>query len=239
MGFVNGRWTAEDPATLGVLDAWRRAGLTLGNHGWAHRNLNELTPAAFEEELTRNEPLLRRLGGTTDWRWFRYPFLAEGDDPARRTAARAVLARTGYRIAAVTMDFGDWQWTGPYARCAVHADQRGIERLEALYLAAAAAAVSRSRQLSQAVHGRDIPYVLLLHGGAFTARMMPRLLALYRAEGFRFVGLDQAERDPAYASAVAPTRPGPPATLEGPAAARNIPIPAAAADASAVAAVCA
>ena len=238
-GFVNGRWTAEDRATWGVLTAWRRAGLPLGNHGWAHRNLDDLTPADFEEELARNEPLLRELGGKSDWRWFRYPFLSEGKDPATRAAARAVLARKGYRIAAVTMDFSDWQWTGPYARCLASADKPGIERLERLYMEAAAKGIARSRQLSQAVYGRDIPYVVLLHSGAFTARMMSRLLALYRSQGFRFVGLDEAERDPAYATAAAPARPGPPATLEGQAAARDVPVPAAPVDGEAIAAVCA
>jgi len=238
IGMINGNWTTSEPQTASILSAWRNAGLPLANHGWSHRNANELSASEFEQELTRNEPLLRRLSGGSDWRWFRYPFLSEGDNPAKRKAARALLARHGYRIAAVTMDFSDWQWTAPYARCVASKDQQSIARLERLYLNAAARGITRSRELSMAVHGRDIPYVVLLHGGAFTARMMPQLLGLYRREGFRFVGLDEAERDPAYASDVAPGADGPPATLEGRAAAKGIPIPPPPVDGATIAALC-
>ena len=42
--------------------------------------------------------------------------------------------------------------------------------------------------MAQALYGRDIPYVLLLHIGAFDAR----LLASYQSRGFRFVTLVEA-----------------------------------------------
>ena len=41
-------------------------------------------------------------------------------------------------------------------------------------------------------------YVLLMHVGAFDARMLPELFALYRAKGVRFVSLPDAMSDPAY-----------------------------------------
>jgi peptidoglycan-N-acetylglucosamine deacetylase len=225
VGFVNGHWTEQQPQTLSVLRAWRRAGLPIANHGWAHLSAGELTPAEFERELVRGEPLLRSLAGSTDWRWFRYPFLSEGSSPAHRSALRAILSRRGYRIAAVTMDFSDWRFTAPYARCLAKNDRGGLARLESLYLEAAGRAIDRSRLLSRTVHGRDIPYVLLLHSSAFTARMAPRLLDLYRRRGFRFVSLSEAEADPAYATDVDPAKDGPPATLEGRAAAKALPVP--------------
>jgi hypothetical protein len=40
--------------------------------------------------------------------------------------------------------------------------------------------------------------VLLLHVGAFDAKMLPELIALFRQRGFQFVTLPQAESDPAY-----------------------------------------
>ena len=42
-GFINGHWVAEQPETAGVLNAWRAAGLSLGNHGWSHLHLSEIT----------------------------------------------------------------------------------------------------------------------------------------------------------------------------------------------------
>jgi hypothetical protein len=48
---------------------------------------------------------------------------------------------------------------------------------------------------------------LLMHIGAFDARMLPRLLALYKASGFRFVTLPDAARDPANIGLVDPKMP--------------------------------
>ena len=53
-------------------------------------------------------------------------------------------------------------------------------------------------QLSLLVYGRDVKYVLLMHVGAFDARMLPELVALYRAKGVSFVALRDAMSDPAY-----------------------------------------
>jgi hypothetical protein len=48
------------------------------------------------------------------------------------------------------------------------------------------------------LYGREIPYVLLLHIGAFDAKMLPKLLQLFRDRGFTFITLEEAERDPVY-----------------------------------------
>lgn len=224
-GFVNGVWTGRDPASAAVLADWRAAGLPLANHGWAHRHLSEMSAAEFDSEVDRNAELLARLSPGGDWRWFRYPFLDEGESVEKRAEARAVLARRGYRIAAVTLDFSDWAWTEPYARCVASADSAAIARLEQTYLQAAAESVAFSRALSARLHGRDIRYVLLLHSSAMTARMMPRLLDLYRKAGFGFVSLARAQADPYYRADMDPSLPALPHTLEGRAQAAGIALP--------------
>jgi peptidoglycan/xylan/chitin deacetylase (PgdA/CDA1 family) len=224
-GFVNAHWVADQPDTLGALNAWRAAGLPLGNHTWAHKHLSEMTADDFAQEVARDEPILQQLAGGTDWRWFRYPFLDEGESPEKIQAARQTLAHRGYRIAAVTMDFSDWAWTAPYARCSAAKDSAAIAHLDKIYLAAAREAIGYYRGLSHRLYGRDIPYVVLLHDSAFEARMLPQLIELYRASGFRFVSLPEAERDPAYADQVRPDLPAEPKGLENKAVARGILLP--------------
>ena len=109
--FLNGAHVDGKQGTVETLRGWRKGGFAIGNHGWSHRHLSALTIPQFEQELVKNEPLLEKPGGASDWRWFRYPFLDEGKDEAQRTAARAVLAKHNYRIAGVTMGFSDWAWT--------------------------------------------------------------------------------------------------------------------------------
>jgi peptidoglycan/xylan/chitin deacetylase (PgdA/CDA1 family) len=235
-GFINARWTEQQPDTRDALKAWRAAGLALGNHTWSHRHLSEMSIEEFDQEVRRNEPVLEQLGG--DWKWFRYPFLDEGRDAAQRSAARSLLAKHGYKIAAVTMDFADWAWTAPYARCREAGDEPAIAKLEDMYLQAAREGIAYSRELSARLYGRDIPYVVLLHDSAFEARMLPRLIHLYRASGARLVALPDAERDPAYADQVDPALPAAPKGLEGKALARGIALPMRTDFAPALAAIC-
>lgn len=224
-GFVNGERIEREPDTLEVLTAWRRGGLPLANHGWAHRHLNAMTAEEFEQEVAKNEPLLGRLMSDGEWRWFRYPFLDEGESPEKRAAGRRVLAARGYRIAPVTMDFSDWQWTGPYARCKRSGNEAAIDWLERSFLHSAHESIGFYRALSHGLYGRDIPYVLLLHISAFEGRMLPRLLQLYRQQGFRFVSLDRAASDPAYTDQANPAAPPLAQGLEGKARGNGIPLP--------------
>lgn len=197
--FVNAV-NVKDAATMEALRDWRAAGFVLGNHTWSHPHLSELTIAQFEGELTKDEPVLRQVGEGSDWRWFRYPFLDEGKDPAQRIAARAVLAKHGYRVADVTTSFSDWAWTPGWARCHANHDAAGVAELERLYLKAVKESIADARYNAHALYGRDIPYVLLMHVSAMSAHMMPQVLRIYRENGFQFISLPDAESDRAYSA---------------------------------------
>lgn len=197
-GFINAHKIVTDPETESVLKAWRDGGQLLGNHTWSHPDLNHITPQTFAQEVAENEPMLQKYMVGQDWHWFRYPFLHEGDTTEKHRAARAILAAAGYKIAEVNMDFEDYLWNAPYARCVAKHDDAAIARLHNSYLATADQYIRVFRQLAQLVYHRDVPYILLLHVGAFDAKMLPDLLALYRTRGFHFVSLAEAERDPTY-----------------------------------------
>ena len=212
-GFVNARrLTPADPIHASTnkqnispadpdyafLTAWRAAGEPLANHTANHLSLDESTAADFEQNVLDDEPTLATLMGAQDWHWFRFPYLQEGDTLAKHLEVRDWLAAHHYRTAEVTMDFEDYLWNAPYARCIANHDSAAIQYLHASYLAAASESMNVHRLLSYQVYGREIPYVLLLHVGAFDAVMLPDLLKLYRRAGMKFVSLEEAELDSAY-----------------------------------------
>jgi lysophospholipase L1-like esterase len=224
-GFVNGIRLEQQTADEAVLQAWRAAGEPLGNHSWSHMDLNKHSLAEFEADVERNEPLLGKLMNTQDWHWFRFPYLSEGDTPAKKAGIRAFFLQRGYKIAGITMSFSDYLWNEPYARCVANGDQKAIASLESSYLSAADRSIPYYRGLSHTLYGRDIPYVLLMHVGAFDARMLPRLLALYRSRGFRFITLEQAESDDFYREDTNLSLPPGPDMLEEVMQQRNLPLP--------------
>jgi peptidoglycan/xylan/chitin deacetylase (PgdA/CDA1 family) len=197
-GFVNGFRIAQYPYQIHILQAWRAAGNPLGNHTWSHPEFDKLTLPQYEANIVRNEPLLRKVSPNSDWHWFRFPYLEEGNTVKRREQLRAWLTQHGYRIAEVSMDFQDYNWNEPYARCAAQHNAVAINSLRASYLNAADESIRVYRQIAQTLYHRDVPYVLLLHVGAFDARMLPDLIALFRQRGFIFVTLQQAMADPTY-----------------------------------------
>jgi len=224
-GFINGLPVEQQPADAAVLQAWRAAGFPLGNHTWSHMNLNQHSLAEFEADSSRNELLLREWMKGEDWHWFRFPFLAEGDTPGKKSAIRSFLLQHGYKVAAVTMSFGDYQWNEPYARCRAKSDSPAIASLESSYLDPAEETNRYYRSLSQTLYGRDIPYVLLMHIGAFDAEMLPPLLALYRSRGFQLVTLKEAESDPFYVINTDLSLPPGANTLERVMTERQLPLP--------------
>ena len=202
-GFVNGFRIAQYPYQIEILQEWRDAGELLGSHTWSHPSLDETSASKYIADIARDEPLLKKVDADGDWHWFRYPYLQEGNTLAKRLAVRQYLLDHHYQIAEVTLDFEDYMWNDSYARCMVK-QKAGVDEkihlayLEKSYLATADEFTDVFRQLSQKLYGHDIPYVLLLHVGAFDAKMLPQLIALFRSKGFTFITLEQAQQDPAY-----------------------------------------
>ena len=199
-GFANAKRLEEDPSTGQVLQLWRDAGFPLANHTFSHMGLNSNSLNAFEQDLLADEPTLQKYMGDQDWHWLRFPFLQEGDTAEKHRAIAAFLKEHGYKVAEVTLSFGDYAYNEPYVRCLAKNDQEGIEQLKRSYMSGAAESLAQGEKMSNLVYGRDIKHVMLLHIGAFETVMFPHLLELLNQRGFKLVTLQEAENDPAYAS---------------------------------------
>lgn len=199
-GFVNAVKLQDVPQDVEVLKLWRAAGFPLGNHSYTHMDLNRNSPEDFEHDIELNEPTLQSLMQGEDWKWFRYPYLSEGETVEKRRAARLYLSSHGYHVAQVSLDFSDYAWNAPYTRCMAKKDEKAIEQLKTSYLNNAAEYISHGEKMAKIVYGRKIKHVLLMHIGAFDAVMLPQLIQLFKQKGFKFITLQEAESDPAYQS---------------------------------------
>ena len=97
----------------------------------------------------------------------------------------AFLKEHAYIPAPVTIDTSDW----------LFASASGVEKEYLTYMEGITAFFE---QRAQAVLGRDIPHILLIHANQLNADTMPELLAMFRKRGYRFITLEQALKDPAY-----------------------------------------
>jgi peptidoglycan/xylan/chitin deacetylase (PgdA/CDA1 family) len=197
-GFVNAKNIAGDADRMAALRVWVDAGFSLGSHTFSHIDLSAYSVEEFTADVAADEPVLEALMGERDWHWFRYPFAHEGDTLEKRHAVRKYFEEHGYKVAQITLDFEDYAWNNPYARCMEKRDTQAIAWLKSSYLGTAEEYIALGQKLATQIYGRDIKHVLVLHMGAFDALMLPDLLELLRKKGFHFVTLAEAQKDPAY-----------------------------------------
>jgi peptidoglycan/xylan/chitin deacetylase (PgdA/CDA1 family) len=198
-GFVNGIRMENNPDARQALHVWLDAGMNIGSHTWSHPGLPKVTAEAYIADIAKNEPTLAEFGQMRDWKWFRYPFLWEGETLEKRHAVRQWLFGHGYHVAQVTLDFEDYAWNNAYGRCLVKNDTAAIQWLHDSYLTNAAEYIQLGREEQIVAFGHEIPNVLLLHETAFTTHMLPELIAQLRQTGFEFQPITQIERDPVFA----------------------------------------
>ncbi len=230
-GFVNAVALKWDPSSAAALQIWREGGNFLGNHTYSHVDPNAISVEAFEDDIVANEPILEKYMGDADWHWLRLPFLRGGDMP-KWAHISVFLAEHGYRLADATMGFNDYDYNPPYARCLAKNDQAELQKLEAAYLSAVAAAIAASQAGANKVFGHDIKHVFLLHIGVFDSLMFPAVLDLLKAKHFKLITLQEAQSDPAYA-AYADVGPEGGMLLQRAMTAKNIPLPSTSDDTSA------
>lgn len=197
-GFVNGAKVRDDPGYSEILKHWVHAGFHLGNHTFSHLDIDRVTMPEYIADIERNEAFLTDFARGDSARVFRYPYLHEGDTRSKRTRVRQWLLDRRYRIAQVTVHFDDWAWNEAYARCVGRNDERAIASLKHSFMKAAMDRFGWARAVSNALFGRQIRHILLLHMGAFDALMLDELLGAYQNAGMTAITLRTAMEDVAY-----------------------------------------
>ncbi|MGA8220073.1 MAG: polysaccharide deacetylase family protein [Candidatus Acidiferrales bacterium] len=205
IGFVN-EWklqiVGERDARVALLQDWLDAGLTLGNHTYAHPDFQKTPLPQFEDETIRGEVVTRALlsvRGQTE-KYFRHPFLDTGPTPEVKAAFEAFLKERGYQIAPVTLDCGDWMFNDILGQASEKKDKKLAAKAKKEYFNYVDTVFNYFEGMSQDLLGRQIPQILLLHDSELNVGTLDPLLAKIEQRGYRFVPLEEALADPAYST---------------------------------------
>lgn len=210
VGFVNENKLEVDgqvqPARVQMLRDWLDAGYVLGNHTYSHMDLNAKGVAAFQQDFLRGETVLRPLLAERGQvpQWMRHPYLRAGRTAEERVQMDAFFKQHGYRVAPVTVDNGEWVWAFAYANVMNQqpdsaAREATLAQLRKGYVPYMLNKLDYYEQQSQALLGYALPQVWLMHANELNAATFGELVAATKRRGYRFVSLDEAMRDPAYA----------------------------------------
>lgn len=210
VGFVNENKLEVDgqvqPARVQMLRDWLDAGYGLGNHTYSHMDLNAQGVAAFQQDFLRGEQVLRPLLAERGQRpqWMRHPYLRAGRTAEDRAAMDGFFRDHGYRVAPVTVDNGEWVWAFAYANVMNEqppsaAREATLARLRKGYVPYMLNKLDYYERQSQALLGYALPQVWLMHANELNAATFAELVAATRRRGYRFITLEEAMRDAAYA----------------------------------------
>jgi peptidoglycan/xylan/chitin deacetylase (PgdA/CDA1 family) len=205
VGFVNERklyynWNEVDER-IKALNMWLDAGFELGNHTFGHTSLNKAGLKDFEDSVIQGESVTRLLltQHNMKLRYFRHPYLDTGRDLQTRREAEAFLVARGYRIAPVTLDAWDWNFAGVYDDAKKRNDTALQQEVVSSYLSYHAAVFAYYEKFSKDLIGYEPKQILLLHGNQLEAEHIGELIDMIRKRGYRFITLEDALSDQAYA----------------------------------------
>lgn len=201
-GFVNEDQleAADRTQRILLLKRWLDAGMDLGNHTYSHLSLNKTPVDAYIADVARDETVTAQLlaARSRRERWFRYPYLETGNTRDVRDRFESWLKKRRYRIAPVTMENSDWQFSGPYDDAIERGDAKDVQRIQEQYLAFTKRIVAWYEYAGYKLLGRTPSFVFLLHASRLNAASIDGLATILRDSNLRVVTLDKAMRDPAY-----------------------------------------
>lgn len=208
VGFVNeGKLETEkgvDAFRVKILQRWLEAKFELGNHGFSHLDLHRVPPEEWMADVVRGEKVTRGLAEASggDYRYFRHPFLHTGMSVEIQSETGEFLAGRGYTVAPVTIDNSEWVYGRAYAQAYNSGDEELQRRIGQDYLRYMLEVVRFYESQSEAIVGRAIPQILLVHAYALNADWLDDLLVKLEERGYSWVSLEEALEDPVYERAI-------------------------------------
>ncbi|MGK9167719.1 polysaccharide deacetylase family protein [Inquilinus limosus] len=195
-GFAIGQ--KVNPDSLPALLAFVHAGHGLGNHSWSHPDYNRLTPEEFRTETARADQGL--ADWLTDGKYYRFPFLHQGETSEKREAAAAILAQLGYQNVPVSIDNDEYQFNDDYMKALAKGGSKAAREIAGRYLQHMQERTGYFQALAKDKLGRDIKHILLLHMNRINADHLDDLLGWYKAQGWSFITVQEALMDPVYSA---------------------------------------
>jgi peptidoglycan-N-acetylglucosamine deacetylase len=186
--------TPDDEA---ILQRWLDEGHEIGSHSHTHPSFTALTAEAYLADVASARTALGRFLSTRGrtLRFYRFPYLQEGDTREKVEAARAALAAGGLRNVPVTIDGQDWSFDRPWAEAMASGNAGAIDDVRQDYLAAVRVAATRTAVVSDRLLGRPAPQVLLIHANAVGAANWDAMFTWLAAHGHRFAPADEVLAD--------------------------------------------
>lgn len=176
-----------------VLKYYDDHGFTLANHTDSHLDFNKTSFKDYKVDFLKADKTLSQFKNFK--RYFRFPYLREGNEKSKRDKMRSLLKEKGYINGYITVDFNDWHLEDLFRRSLKRKEKVDLEKLKKLYISLAKESLEHSEKLSQKYLGRSVKHVLLLHETDLAALFIDDLVLAMKSWGWKIISSQEAYKD--------------------------------------------
>lgn len=181
-----------------LLQSWDKDGHLIANHSYSHLYFNskKMNFETYRDDFLKVEPLIKGLVNFS--KFFRFPYLKEGDSNEKRDQMRAALKEHGYRQGYVTIDASDW-YIDERLRGRLKVDLKAdLKPYRDFYLKHMWERSQYYNNLATKVYGREIKHTVLIHHNLLNALFLGDLIQMYKDKKWKIISAKTAYTDPVF-----------------------------------------
>jgi hypothetical protein len=181
-----------------LLRSWDQHGHMIANHSYSHLYFHskKVTFETYCDDFLKVEPLIS--GFKNFERFFRFPFLKEGDTKEKRDAMRAELKAKGYRQGYVSIDASDWYIDMRLRKRLAENSKIDLKPYRDFYLNHIWNRATFYNDLAKKNLGREVKHTLLIHHNLLNALFLDDLILMFKNKRWKPISAKNAYNDPIF-----------------------------------------
>lgn len=183
-----------DEEGISRLKKYSEAGHILANHTHSHPDFSQTSLNEFVEDFEKAHEKLAEFKNV--YKFFRFPYLREGDTLQKRDGMRNKLKELGYRNAYITLNNYDWYIEELFQNAIADGKEVDLKKLSALYVDVIIQGIEYYDEMAIKHLDRSPKHVLLLHEMDVTALFIGDLVDELRSKGWEIISSEDAYTDP-------------------------------------------
>jgi len=183
-----------NPEGVKRIQSYSDAGHIIANHSHSHPDFNKLTLEEYAKDFTLADSLLSQF--KTFKKWFRYPYLREGNTLQKRDGMRALLKEKAYSNAYITLNNYDWYIETLFQQAIKDKKTFDFNDMRRFYVDVLMESIEYYDQMAITYLGRSPKHVLLLHEMDISALFIGDLIDELYKKDWNIITPVEAYTDP-------------------------------------------
>lgn len=206
IGFLQGGMISDGeklfPARANIARLWRDAGFEIGIGNFKHIWFYDTPYNEYIAGVEKNESVAKKLLAEKNipLRYFSYPYLNTGKNADERNRFEAWLKTRGIVPVKYTIDNQEWMYSYAYDMARNDNDVNTMNTIRGEFLDYMAKMFDHYEAYSSEMFGRDIAQTLVLTPSRLVTNSADDLFGMIEKRGYKFVSMDEALKDEAYAT---------------------------------------